>query len=203
LHLLKHSGLELPVYAEDEVAWTSDEIKLAAQSGESHFIRRAALRYDDYDRDDDNLKSVLHLADFVLANICEVLVVNKVEHEWGISKVSHTNPTWRRLLYGSDHELLPKNYGLVARVSTILNATTPNFEQREPLNKAITRNYLNIKKNPAGVYACDLGGHQFVVDPAKLENDRETAFSNLVLVDVEPRMLEVDSTESIPDYLYP
>jgi len=188
MYLLKHSGHELPVYSEDDVAWTVDDIRTAAQSGEDYFVRRTSLEYDGYE---DNLKSVLDLADLVLSNACELLEVKKVDHKWGFAPISET--TRNRLehhdAFSSRHMLLPSGLALVACVSVVTDATPLSMMQRVELDDRLDDYHglthrIHPSKYIKGIFAKDVRPRQFVIDPAKTEE----YCRGITLVDIEPRL---------------
>lgn len=180
--LVVHSGLELPTYTEDEVAWTKGEIIDAAQSDQPDFVRRTCLEYDGPVKD---LSTVLTMADMVLAQICTYMGVEKAQYSWGLAPVSEATRDRLGENNPSTHPLLPAGYGLVARVENVIGARalTPYWEDRI------------AEWSPSGIgLICDDG--QFVTNK-DLRSDQFVMHSegqgnemvgSAVIVDIEPRL---------------
>ena len=196
MNLLRYPGLDLPIYPEDEVAYTPSDIRKAAQSGVGRIVRRACLRYEGPERD---LKTLLALGDRVLTNVCAQMHIDEAGHEWGLAPLSDANRARLRAhvdpeTYDSgitsykgslDDSLIPRGYGLVASVDVVAGAEPLDHFQRE---RAV------VGWNPSGIWV-ESGGYrvtnedlrraeQFVSDPTRLEQGG----SGIVLIDPEPRL---------------
>jgi len=196
MNLLRYPRLDLPVYPEDEVAYTTSDIRKAARLGVGRVVRRACLRYEGPERD---LKTILDLGDRVLINVCEQMYIDKADYTWGLAPLSkdnlarlraHVDPeTYDSSLSSyrgtADSSLIPKGYGLVASVEVVPDAEPLDYFQQE---RAV------VNWNPSGIFV-EEGGYrvtnedlrraeQFVSDPTKLEQGG----SGIVLIDPEPRL---------------
>jgi len=185
MNLARFSKLDLPIYLEDHVAWTTSEIKAAAQSGRPDFVRRACLEFGGHTED---LNTALRLADLVLDTVCDYMHVEQIGHSWGLAPLS---PATRALIganYHRAHPLLPEGYALVARVENVLGAqaVTPYSYWDERI-----KNW-----NPAGVSVTwdngvrysnyDLRTEQFVIRRDADAEDWDVG--SAVIVDIEPRL---------------
>lgn len=186
MNLLQYAEVDLPTFAEEEVAWTTNDIRQAALSKLDGFVRRACLRYEGPER---NLSTVLRLGDQVLTHVCEVMRVSQVKHTWGLAPLSeanrvllrsHSDPTTYdngiTSYHGDlDNSLIPKGYGLVAAVETVAGARPLDYFQRDEIGRP---NYIGVEVNGYRVTNEDLRAEQFVSDPT----------GRIVLVDPEPRL---------------
>lgn len=195
MNLLRFSRLDLPVYAEDEVAWTTSDIQNAARLGLDSFVRRACLRYEGPGRD---LKSILALGDCVLTNVCERMHIDKISYSYGLAPLSEGNrarlraradpTTYDSSLSSYKDEnisLIPAGYGLVAAVDVVANAEPLSHAQRERAVVHWNPCTIGIKVDGYWVTNDDLcRADQFVSDPIRVARGH----SGIVLVDPEHRL---------------
>jgi hypothetical protein len=183
MNLASHSKLDLPIFSETEVAWTSSDIRATAASGQPEFVRRTCLEHEGPAED---LTTVLAIADLVLDRVCDYIHAGKVGYTWGLAPVSKQNLARLGEDYHNDHDLLPAGYGLVACVENIAGAQaipslSPWDRQLRSSNPSGIRIRINDKLS---VSSRDLGPEQFVLRPCQEEPDLDSA----VLVDIEPRL---------------
>jgi hypothetical protein len=196
MNLLRYPELDLPIYPEDEVAYTTHEISEAARSGGDTILRRACLRYEGPER---NLKTLLDLGDRVLTNVCTTMNIDQAGHTWGLAPLSDANRN--RLRAHVDPEtydnsitsyknnlgdpLIPKGYGLVALASVIQRAQPLDYFQRERAVEGWNPSGIFVEENGYRVYNEDLRrAEQFVSDPQRVQQGE----SGIVLIDPEPRL---------------
>lgn len=197
MNLLRYSKLDMPVYPEDEVAYTTGDILDAVRSSAgSTILRRACLRYEGPETD---LKTVLDLGDRVLDTVCEMMLIDKVGYSWGLAPLSEANRA--RLRNRSDpntydssitsykgtqeSSLIPTGYGLVAVVGVVANAEPLDYYQRERAVVNWNPSGIGVNVDEYWVTNEDLRrDEQFISDPAR----REQGTAGIVLVDPEPRL---------------
>jgi hypothetical protein len=196
MNLLRYSKLDLPVYPEDEVAWTSDDIREAARSEMNSFVRRTCLRYEGPER---GLNFVLALGDSVLSTICKTTQVDVVGCRWGLALMSEAtrsrlcvndplktyDSSFTSYLPNSNATHIPKGYGLVASVDNIKGAQPLGYAQYERTFGYRSPSSIGIEVDGYQFFNDDLRHtSQFVLDSAKVA----LGASGIVIVDTEPRL---------------
>jgi hypothetical protein len=192
MNLMRYQGLNYPEYDPDEVNWTTKQIKTAARSGRPDFVRRACLTYNG---GETNLHSVLTLADLVMETVCDNMGALTIGHSWGLAPLNKkTRNKMGPHYHDNDHGLLPPDYALVAKVNNVPGAqpVSPDWEDR-----------IKVAQ-PTGIYTAtddgrfatnyDIRHGQFVQQPGLEQFGLE---GNVVLVDIEPRLLVWRSLASI------
>lgn len=176
MDLLRHHGLELPIFPEEEVISPDDVINLPHDQTE--FTRTLVVHTLGFAY--SSLQECLNRADEELESYTSVCGASAVEHTRGLVRTD--NPA-----KGPGSELLPRGYRLAARV-TIIDKAERTLESLSADMISIENGFWVYRDgsipNPKPEWLYDIGIRQFMYGKPRGETDKEPA--NWFL-DVEPR----------------
>jgi hypothetical protein len=171
-----HGYPDLPTYGKDTaVAWTTNDIRKAAELGGATFVRRALL----FGVADMSLRAALTTAKQTIDHTAEVLGTSCIAYTYGLYE-------GRRTHHEQDSRI-PTGYSLVAEVQNIIPCTPLTSEQRKELALQVFRTHTGIRPPAArrtGFLLGDPGPRQFV---STIQSNTEPAVP--VYVDIEPDLV--------------
>ena len=178
--LLKHHGLELPVWdQETPVIYRHSDMDSAARSQDS-FVRVTRIRGVGC----KSLKQCLEIADAELVAVADRCDAKVIRHEWGLHKPPVSRKFYGLGLWEYPDGLLPPGFMLVADVDAIKDPEPVSTQQGLyiKLMSEMTGHVTSRRKN-GSLTLDDMSASQFLLGCIRGETD-------VWLADIEPRLTD-------------
>lgn len=179
MNLVRYHGLELPVFAEEPVAWSQTDIEVAAANSDQ-FVRRISV----YDRRSKPLKQLLALTDALIEEVCELTDATPVPYAWGLHPLDPgaVAPPCRATENCYHEGDIPTGYHLVAEVESVkpIEPEDLGLAQNDLLNACYQYQSQPLASGTPYIY--DVGPHQFMA------GQTHSTGPALHYVDFEPRL---------------
>jgi hypothetical protein len=176
MNLVRHQGLELPVYPTDEALCLTAEYVDAAARGLSSFIRLVRTVGPD-----QPLKDRLRYADDEFNTIADLCDVKIVPHTWGLCEYSSE----KALFSYEPSTIVPKGYLLVAKVDCI-EQSGPVPDSSFASYMAGESQYLQLDRSGSSVYRADIQESQIIYGSRVAHTEEPSSW----FVDIEPILLK-------------